>query len=313
VLLVGPLPTELVAEATERYDTRRLPEDPLTALSFLASTGGDFRAVITSGRSRVSASLIEVLTGLEVIVNYGVGYDHLDLEAAAQHGVVVSNTPDVLTQCVADAAVGATIDVLRSLSAGDRFVRAGRWAAGETFSLSRRVTGRRIGILGLGRIGSAIAQRFEGFECTISYHSRSPVAEVDYAYASSPGALADGAEVLVISTPGGSDTAAIVDRDVINRLGPEGVIVNVARGSVIDQIELVEALMEGRLGGAALDVFEDEPRVPAELLDLENVVLLPHLGSATLETRQAMRELTLANLESFTKCGTLLTPVPSTP
>jgi lactate dehydrogenase-like 2-hydroxyacid dehydrogenase len=303
----------LLAHTTDRYDTSALPEDPAAASTFLAEKGGTFQAVVTSGRSRVPASLIDALEGLEVIVNYGVGYDHIDLESATRRGVMVSNTPDVLTECVADAAVGATIDVLRSLSAGDRFVRAGRWAAGQTFPLGRRVTGRRVGILGLGRIGRAIAHRLEGFDCAISYHSRNQVAEVDYAYASSPARLADHVEVLIIAIPGGAGTTGLVDREVLDRLGPEGIVVNVARGSVVDEAELVKALLEGRLGGAALDVFQDEPRIPPELLALDNVVLLPHLGSATRETRTAMRELVLGNLDSFLERGQLLTPVTSAP
>jgi lactate dehydrogenase-like 2-hydroxyacid dehydrogenase len=252
---------------------------------------------------------LDRLPALRAIVNFGVGYDRTDVAEAARRGIVVANTPDVLTDCVADTAVGLVIDVMRGLSAADRFVRRGEWAAGRVPDLARRVTGARIGILGLGRIGLAIARRLAAFEATISYHNRRRREDVDYTYAASPRELAAGCDVLVVAAAGGQESRGLVDADVLDGLGPEGFLVNVARGSVVDEDALLAALGGGRLAGAALDVFADEPHVPAALLARDDVVLLPHLGSATVETRAAMTELALANVARFLDDGTLLTPV----
>jgi len=241
-------------------------------------------------------------------VNFGVGYDSSDVEEARSRGVQVANTPDVLTDCVADVAVGLVIDVMRRLSAADRFVRRGEWVGGGVPPLTRRVTGARVGILGLGRIGSAVAQRLAGFDVELSYHSRTP-RDVPHRYAASPVELAQGCDVLVVTTAGGAQSRHLVDAEVIGALGPNGYLVNVARGSVVDEVALVSALEEGRLAGAGLDVFADEPHVPAALLGRDDVVLLPHLGSATVETRSAMTDLVLANVERFLADGTLLTPI----
>jgi lactate dehydrogenase-like 2-hydroxyacid dehydrogenase len=205
--------------------------------------------------------------------------------------------------------VGLVIDVMRGLSTADRFVRRGEWAAGTRFPLTRRVTGARVGILGLGRIGMAIARRLEGFDADLSYHSRNRRDDVTYGYADSPRALAEGCEVLIVATPGGPATQDLVDAEVLAALGPQGFLVNVARGSVVDQAALVDALQHGRIAGAGLDVYADEPRVPQELLGRDDVVLLPHLASGSVETRQAMADLVLDNVESWLASGTLLTPV----
>jgi lactate dehydrogenase-like 2-hydroxyacid dehydrogenase len=217
----------------------------------------------------------------------------------------------VLTDCVADTAVGLVIDVMRRLSAGDRFVRRGEWADGRVPALARRVTGARVGILGLGRIGLAIARRLAAFDATISYHNRSERTDVPYAYAASPIELARGCDVLVVAAAGGPDSRHLVGADVLDALGPDGFLVNVARGSIVDEEALVDALEDGRIAGAGLDVFSDEPRVPAALLDRDDVVLLPHVGSGTVETRAEMVELVLANVDQFLKTGTLVTPVPA--
>jgi lactate dehydrogenase-like 2-hydroxyacid dehydrogenase len=239
-------------------------------------------------------------------VHFGVGYETTDVALARSRGVAVSNTPDVLDDCVADLAVGGLIDVVRRLSAADRFVRRGEW----DFPLATKVSGKRVGILGLGRIGRAIARRLEGFDMKISYHSRNPVGGVPYQYVSSPAALASDVDILVVATSGGPATAGLVSAEVLDALGPAGYLVNIARGSVVDEPALVSALVDGRLAGAALDVYADEPHVPAPLLELESVVLLPHIASATRETREAMGELALRNLRQFMTDGTLVTPVP---
>ncbi|MFE6509121.1 2-hydroxyacid dehydrogenase [Nocardioides sp. NPDC057767] len=309
ILQVGPLKPSLAATLTDRYDSLVLPEDD-TRAAFLDEHGPSIGAVVTTGRTGVPADLMAQLPALGAVINFGVGYDTTDVEAAAARGVLVSNTPDVLTDCVADTAIGLAIDTLRRLSAADRFVRRGDWPLAGNFPLTRKVSGKRVGILGLGRIGRAIATRFEAFGCQVSYHSRHEVPGSPYPYAASPAELAADVDILVLATSGGSGTQHLVDRKVLEALGPEGYLVNIARGSVVDQDALVELLLEGGIAGAGLDVFADEPTVPAELMGLDNVVLLPHLASGTVETRAAMEQLTLDNLDRWLADGTVLTPVP---
>ncbi|HEY5856802.1 MAG TPA: 2-hydroxyacid dehydrogenase [Aldersonia sp.] len=308
VLKVGPLKPSLAETLVDRYDALDLPIDGARA-AFLAEHGVAVTAVVTSGRTGVDAELMAALPNLGAIVNFGVGYDTTDVDAATVRGIGVSNTPEVLDDCVADTAVGLVIDTLRGFSAADRYVRAGRWAADGNFPLTRKVRGARVGILGLGRIGTAIARRLDGFGCVISYHNRREVADSPYRYVPTLVELARDADVLVIAAAGGAGTRRLVDRAALEALGPNGYLINVARGSVVDETALVEMLLAGDLGGAGLDVFADEPGVPEALYDLDNVVLLPHVGSGTVETRAAMESLTLANLDEFLAAGTLTTPV----
>lgn len=302
--MVGTMRAELDAALRERYDAARLDEvdDDLAGKAVVA---------VTSGIWGVRSEHLDRLPALGAVVNFGVGYDSTDVAEAARRGVVVSNTPDVLTDCVADTAVGLVIDVMRRLSAADRLVRRGEWAAGRMPALARRVTGSRVGIVGLGRIGLAIAHRLAAFDATIGYHNRRARTDVPYAYAASVLDLARHSDVLVLAASGGPESRHLVDAGVLDALGPDGFLVNVARGSVVDERALVAALEDGRIAGAGLDVFADEPHVPDALLGRDDVVLLPHLGSATVETRAAMLDLALANVERFLADGTLLTPVPA--
>ena len=309
VLQVGPLKPSLERTLSEQYGALVLPDGTGERAEFLSAHGANVTAVVTSGRSGVDADLMRALPHLGAVVNFGVGYDTTDVDAAAERGVGVSNTPDVLTDCVADTAVGLMIDVMRQFSAADRYVRSGRWPADGNYPLTHQVSNRRVGIIGLGRIGSAIAKRLNAFGCTISYHNRSQKADSPYAYVDSPAALARGVDVLVVAAAGGDGTRRLVDAEVIDALGSSGYLINIARGSVVDEAALVDALTNGRLAGAGLDVFTDEPNVPEELLTLDNVVLLPHVGSGTVETRAAMEQLTLDNLDEFLRNGRLLTPV----
>jgi lactate dehydrogenase-like 2-hydroxyacid dehydrogenase len=309
VLQVGPLKDSLERTLSERYGAYLLPDAPSERDEFLSSHGGEITAVVTSGRTGVDATLMSALPKLGAIVNFGVGYDSVDVDAATAMGIGVSNTPDVLTDCVADAAVGLLIDVMRRFSAADRYVRAGQWVAAGNYPLTRQVSNRRVGIIGLGRIGSAIAKRLSAFGCVISYHNRSEKPGSPYLYVGSPVELAHGVDVLIVAAAGGSGTQRLVDADVLAALGEAGYLVNIARGTVVDEAALVDALANGRLAGAGLDVFTDEPNVPEALLTMENVVLLPHVGSATVETRAAMEALTLANLDDFLATGRLVTPV----
>lgn len=309
VLQVGPLKPSLSETLRTSYDAQVLP-DGAERPAFLAEHGATIAAVVTSGRTGVDAELMAALPNLGAVVNFGVGYDTTDVEAAAARNVVVSNTPDVLSDCVADTAVGLLIDTMRQFSAADRYLRAGRWATDGNYPLTHKVSGARVGIVGLGRIGQAIATRLVAFGCPISYHNRREVAGSPYTYVASAVELARQVDVLIIAAAGGSGTRHLVDREVLDALGPDGYLVNIARGSVVDEEALVDALTEGRLAGAGLDVFTDEPNVPEALLSLDNVVLLPHVGSGTVETRAAMEALTLANLDKFLETGDLVTPVP---
>jgi lactate dehydrogenase-like 2-hydroxyacid dehydrogenase len=308
ILQHGRLMASLEAALAEHFDVHPLWREN-DRKAFLAAHGAEFVGLATSARYGADRALIEALPSLRVIGNFGVGVDTIDLAAARERGVAVSNTPDVLTDCVADLAFGLLIDVARRLSAADRFVRRGDWLKGP-FPLATRVWGKRLGIVGLGRIGAAIAKRAGGFDMTVRYHNRRIVENSPYEYEASLPALAAWADFLVIACSGGEATRHLVSRDVIDALGRGGYLVNISRGSVVDEAALIEALQAGRIAGAALDVFDDEPNVPAALAALDNVVLLPHIASATQETRQAMADCVLANLRGFFDHGRLLTPVP---
>jgi lactate dehydrogenase-like 2-hydroxyacid dehydrogenase len=308
VLQVGTLEAILAAELADRYEVLRLPADEERD-AFLAEHAAGIRVIITYGRPGVDADLIAALPNLGAIVSNGVGYDAIDIDAARVAGVGVSNTPDVLTDTVADTALGLILMTLRGFGSADRYVRAGRWARDGAFPYTRDLNGLQIGILGLGRIGSAIAQRLLGFDCAIAYHNRHEIEGSAYRYAASPVELAESVDVLVVATAGGKGTEKLVGPDVLAALGPEGYLINIARGSVVDQDALVDLLASGGLAGAGLDVFVDEPNVPVALRELDNAVLLPHVGSATARTRRAMALLTLQNLESYLSSGELVTPV----
>ena len=276
----------------------------------LAEHGKGITAMVTSASIGADADLIAALPDLKAICSWGVGYETIDVQAARQRGVLVSNTPDVLTDCVADLAWGLMIAGARRMSLGDRYVRAGRWGQVHgSIPLGTRVSGKKLGIVGLGRIGQALARRGDGFDMQVRYHNRRERSDVPYGYEASLVELARWADFLVVATVGGAGTRHLVDSAVIEALGPKGVIVNIARGPVIDEQALVAALESGKLGCAALDVFEYEPNVPDALKTSDNTVLLPHIGSATYETRLAMEDLMLENLQAYFQTGKLVTPV----
>lgn len=308
VLLVGRFERAFEDELIARYDIPKLPDGTERA-EFLAERAADIRVVLTWGPPGVDADLIAALPNLEVIVNNGAGVDAIDLEAAKRRGIGVSNTPDVLSDTVADTALGLILMTLRRFGAADRYVRAGRWVRDGPFPYARDVSGLQVGILGLGRIGNAIATRLLGFDCAIAYHNRHRIDGSPYRYAESPLELAESVDVLVVATTGDHKTRHLVDRAVLEALGADGYLINIARGSVVDQDALVELLAGGGLAGAGLDVFADEPHVPTELFGLDNVVLFPHIGSATGRTRRAMALLAIRNLESYLDTGELVTPV----
>jgi lactate dehydrogenase-like 2-hydroxyacid dehydrogenase len=308
VLQVGGVPESLAEALTAKYDALVLPINSGRE-DFLAEHAASVGVIVDAGQVPIGAELMGALPCLGAIVHFGDGYDTIDIDTARRVGIGVSNTPDVLTDTVADTAVGLVLMTMRRFAAAERYVRAGRWQAEGPYPLAWDVTGSRVGILGLGRIGSAIAARLTGFNCVISYHSRHELTSSGYRYAPSAVDLAKSVDVLVVATGGGKDSQPLVNRDVLEALGPDGYLINIARGSVVDQEALVELLARGRLAGAGLDVVAHEPVVPQQLREMDNVVVLPHVGSATAATRAAMTALALRNLDQYLTHGTLTTPV----
>jgi hydroxypyruvate reductase len=296
-----PLLPFLERQLNDRYTVHRLPAPGPEREAFLATRGAEFDALVTSAAYGASAALIGALTGLRVISSFGVGLDQLDVAAASARGVPVGYTPDVLNDCVADLAFGLLLAVGRRIPEADRFVRAGRWSAQPPtpFPLGRQVSGARLGIVGLGRIGRTIARRASGFDMEVRYHSRRAVEGVAWQHEPQLPELARWADFLVVITAGGPETRHLIDASVLDALGTKGYLVNVSRGTVVDEAALVRALQDKRIAGAALDVYEREPRVPHELFTLDNVVLVPHIASATVQTREAMAQRVVDNLEAF--------------
>ena len=293
VLIAAPLQTDLAEALVQRHGAMTEPGPGVTV------------AVTTSG-SGLSAEQMAELPDLAAIVSFGVGYDSIDLDAAGERGLAIATTPDVLTDAVADLAVGLLIDSVLRISASDRYVRDGDWVTQGTYPLTGHVTGRKVGVVGLGRIGRAIADRLTAFHCEIGYHNRRET-DVAYPYFSSAVEVAAWADVVVLSAPGGGDP--IIGTAELEALGADGHLVNIGRGSLVDEAALVAALTGGTIAGAGLDVFADEPHVPQELRALDSVVLAPHVGSATHDTRRAMGELVLANVAAFLERGELVTPL----
>lgn len=293
---LSPFYLELFSRQPGRYVLHdRLHEADPAAFAALAPR---IRAVAASGDSKVPGELIARLPALEVVAVMGVGYDGVDVPAVKAAGAVVSHTPDVLNDDVADLAIGLMLSAARQLPQADRWVREGRWTASGPMPLARKMSGARLGVVGMGRIGQAIAKRAAAFGMDIAYTARGAKPALPWAFVPSLVDLAARSDFLVLITPGGEGTRHLVNAEVLRALGAKGILVNVARGSVVDEAALVEALEQGVIAGAALDVFEDEPRVPARLLALPQVVLAPHVGSATAATRRAMAELAFANLEA---------------
>lgn len=311
IIQAGPLSGSPTANArlAEAYDVVELWKFDDRAKA-LAEHAKGVTALVTSATTGANAELINAMPDLKAICSWGVGYETIDVAAAHARGVQVSNTPEVLTDCVADLAWGLLIAGARRMGEGERFVRADKWGQVHgNIRLGSRVSGKKLGIVGLGRIGEAIARRGQGFDMQVRYHNRRARNDVPYGYEASLVELARWADFLVVATVGGPATRHLVNREVLEALGPDGLIVNIARGPVIDETALVAALESGKLGCAALDVFEHEPKVPEELKRSDNAVLLPHIGSATVETRLEMENLVMENLKAFFETGKVITPV----
>ena len=308
ILQIGRLSNDVNQHLEREYGALALWQQTQSD-EFLQQFGADFEVVVTSAAYGLTAAQIALLPNLRAVCSFGVGYDSIDVAALQQKNIVLSNTPDVLTDCVADLAMGLMIDVSRGISAGDRYIRKGLWGSKQRMGMQVRVSGKRLGILGLGRIGAAIAKRAIGFNMEIAYHNRSKHPESDYAYLPSVQALARWADYLMVACPGGAATEHLVDAAVLSTLGEHGYLINIARGSIVDEQALVQALDNKQIAGAALDVFEHEPKVSQALMENDSVVLTPHIGSATQETRMEMDKLLLDNVAAFVQEGRLLTAV----
>lgn len=309
VLVAGGLLPHVTERLYQLYNVHA-PDDGKSMEELLREAGGRIRAIATGSHYPVRAPLIDACPKLEIITSLSVGTDAIDVAHARRRGVIVTNTPDVLNDDVANLAVALVLATTRQLVASDRYVRDGRWVSEGPAPFARGIAGRQIGMVGLGRIGSAIAEKLEVFHCKLAYFSRNEKPGVPYRYYSDLVELARDSAVLVVVVPGGKATEKLIDRRVMDALGPEGILINVARGSVVDEPALVAALQEGRLGGAGLDVFADEPNVPLPLLAMDNVVLQPHQASATVETRRAMGDLMLANLAAHFEGSKPPSPLP---
>ncbi|QGP79773.1 2-hydroxyacid dehydrogenase [Sphingobium sp. CAP-1] len=307
IVAYGPLYPYLTDALASRFTVHAVAAD--ADLSALPSQVREARALVSFGSVGAPAAIMDALPKLEMIGLFSVGYDKVDVDHARASGIRVTNTPDVLTDDVADLAVGLLYATVRNIAANDRMVRAGDWARGVKPALSGRVTGSRIGILGLGRIGRAIARRLEPVAGEILYHNRREAADAPWRYIADPIDFARQSDVLIVATSGGPEAAKLVDAAMLDALGPQGVLVNISRGGVIDEPALVAALADRRIAGAGLDVFVNEPDVPDALLTMDHVVLQPHQGSATIHSRKAMADLVLANLDAHFAGKALITPV----
>lgn len=307
LLVIGPYPDRDMAALEARFRVLRLWE-AADRDTFIARHAGEVRAIATRGELGAPATLMRALPRLEIVACYGVGTDAIDLPHARAAGVRVTNTPDVLTGDVADLAVGLLLATARMIPQGDAHVRAGRWGQ-VPMPLTARVFGAAVGIVGLGRIGATVARRLAGFDCDIAYFARSPREGAGLAFFGDPVALARRSEFLIVTLSGGEGTRNLIDAAVLAALGPRGILVNVSRGSTVDEPALLAALEGGAIGGAGLDVFWNEPAIDPRFRSLTNVVLQPHHGSGTVETRRAMGQLVLDNLAAHFEGRPLLTPV----
>jgi lactate dehydrogenase-like 2-hydroxyacid dehydrogenase len=311
LVLTGPMMPMIEEQLETMFTVHRLAK-AADRDSLIKEIAPRVRAVATGGQYSVDAALMEKLPNLEIVANFGVGYDSVDIKWAAANGIVITNTPDVLNDEVADTTVALLLQTVRQLPQSEQYLRAGKWLA-KPFPLSPSLRDRTIGLVGMGRIGKAIAKRLEAFGRPIVYHSRRKAVDVAYKYYPDLVAMARDVDILIVIIPGGATTKNIINAEVLKALGPNGILINVARGSVVDESALIEALKSKTILSAGLDVFAQEPKVPQELIEMDHVVLLPHVGSASHYTRRAMGQLVVDNLASWAKGKGPLTPVPETP
>jgi lactate dehydrogenase-like 2-hydroxyacid dehydrogenase len=300
--VVDTLKSRFEIVTADRADTPSLDEETAQRVRGVATSAG------------LNAAWMEALPNLQVIANFGVGYDGVDVAHAASKGIVVTNTPDVLNDEVADTAIGLLLNTVRQLPRAENWLRAGNWNGGQSYPLSPfSLKGRHVGLFGLGRIGHEIARRLEPFKVKIGYHTRSPHKDVAYDYFPTLKEMAAAVDTIIAIVPKTPQTHKVIDAEILGLLGPNGVLINVGRGWSVDEDALIEALRDGKLGAAGLDVFYEEPTVPAGLLSLPNATLLPHVASASVPTRNAMADLVAENIIRWFETGKPVTPVPETP
>ena len=307
VLMLGPYPDWDMVDLDAKYALHKLWECP-DPDAFLAACGRSVRAIATRGELGASAELMAKLPNLEIVACYGVGVDAIDMVFAREHGIKVTNTPGVLTEDVADHGVALLLAAAREIPQADRFVRSGAWANGN-MRLTTRVFGKRVGIVGMGRVGTALAKRAAAFDCEICYFDVTEISDSPHRFFANLEALAEYVDFLVVTLAGGKSTKGVVDAAVLNALGPDGILINISRGTTVDEDALLDALERKAIKGAALDVFFGEPNINPRYLALENLLLQPHHASGTIETRQAMGKLVRDNLAAHFVGTPLLTPV----
>ena len=313
VVMFGPKP--IIEEVLEKAPNLRLhrafaaPDKE----AFIASIAPTVRGIAAvAGHGPVDSALMGRFPKLEIVSSFGVGYDHIDAKWAGEHGIMVTNTPDVLNEEVADTALGLLLCTVRELPQAERYLRAGHWPTRGDYRLTPSLRDRTAGIVGMGRIGKAIARRLDAMKVPVVYHSRRPVADAPYRHYPNLTEMARDVDLLIVITPGGAATRNLVNAEVLKALGPNGILINVARGSVVDEAALIAALKDRTILAAGLDVYAQEPKVPPELIEMDHVVLLPHVGSASLATRRAMDELVANNIVSWFSGKGAMTPVPET-
>lgn len=310
VLIPGRIHPRVVARLEGACTLLTVPVGELPALS--QADAATVKAIAVSGD--VSAAWMECLPALEIIANFGVGYDGVDVAAAAKRGIVVTNTPDVLSDEVADATIGLLLNTVREFYFAEKYLRDGRWASEGSYRLTPlSLRGRHVGLYGMGRIGTEIASRLEAFKVKISYHTRSVRPELAYAYHPTLQSLAEAVDTLICIVPKTPETFKVIDATVLKALGSNGVMINVGRGWSVDEDALEAALRDGTIAAAGLDVFQDEPHVPKGLMELSNISLLPHVASASVPTRNGMADMVVDNILGWFRDGSVITPVPETP
>ncbi|KAH7659662.1 Hydroxypyruvate reductase protein [Dioscorea alata] len=309
ILILNPVAPAVITAVSHRFNLLKLWESSLSKPQFLAAHAASTRALIVNGSTPVDAEILDALPRLQLIFSTSAGLNHIDLPECARRGVSIANAPEIFSEDVADYAVGLLIDVLRRVSSSDRYVRKGLWPVNGDFPLGFKLGGKRVGIVGLGSIGSKIAKRLDAFGCIISYNSRTKKPSVPYTFYANIIDLASNNDVLVVSCALTSETYHIIDKDVMETIGKKGIIINVGRGGLVDEKELVRRLMEGEIGGAGLDVFENGTEVPKELFLMENVVLSPHKAVHTTESITDLKNLVIGNLEAFFANKPLISPV----